>query len=98
MDDNIGSRTMENYFNGKDRKYMKQDLLDGNYTLTEGDYLRMPNHSALFIRYVDDGRDVTDTNKEFISIEGNTGSKVAIRRGSADRRYIDRLISVGSTR
>ena len=77
---------------------MKQDLLDGNYTLTEGDYLRMPNHSALFIRYVDDGRDVTDTNKEFISIEGNTGSKVAIRRGSADRRYIDRLISVGSTR
>ncbi|MCK4475951.1 MAG: hypothetical protein KAU16_04415 [Methanophagales archaeon] len=100
-DDNFGSGDMEGYFNDKDRKYTKQDLLNGNYTLTAGDYLRMPNHSALFIRYVDDGRDVTDTNKEFISIEGNTGSKVAIRRGRANPdcpRYIDRLISVGSTR
>ena len=99
-DDNIGSGTMENYFNGKGRKYTKQDLLDGNYTLTAGDYLRMPNHSALFIQYVDDGRALTDPNKEFLSIEGNTGSKVAIRRGRANPdnpRYIGRLISVGST-
>lgn len=101
MDDDIGSGTMEDYFNSKDRKYSKQDLLDGDYTLTEGDYLRMSNHSALFIGYVDDSRALTDPDKEIISIEGNTGAKVAIRRGRVDpdhSRYIDLLISVGSTR
>lgn len=94
--DNIGSRTMEDYFNSKGRKFTKQRLLDGDYSLTEGDYLRFNNHSALFIRYEDDGRALTDSRKRFVAIDGNWGAKVTLTSG--DKREIRDLISVGSTR
>lgn len=93
---NIGSKTMENYFKDIGRMFTKQQILDGEYTLTEGDYLRFDNHSALFIRYEDDGRAVTDPLKRFISIDGNRGARVTLTSG--DNREIKDLISVGSTR
>lgn len=96
VSDNIGSGDMEAYFDGKGRKFTKQQLLDGEYRLTEGDYLRFDNHSALFVRYEDDGRAVTDDRKRFVAIDGNWGAKVTLSSGS--RREIRDLISVGSTR
>ncbi len=96
VSDNIGSGDMENYFNSKGRKFTQQQLLNGEYRLTEGDYLRFNNHSALFVRYEDDGRSVTDARKRFTSIDGNRGSKVTVVSG--DAREIRDLISVGNTR
>jgi len=96
VSDNIGSSDMEEYFRGKDRMFTKAQLLAGEYELTAGDYLRFDNHSALFVRYLDDGRVATDERKRFESIDGNWGSKVTLASGS--RREIRDLISVGSTR
>jgi hypothetical protein len=96
VDGNIGSKDMQDYFQGKSRKYTKQQLLDGEYRLIEGDYLRFNNHSALFIQYEDDGRAITDSRKRFIAIDGNWGSTVTLSSGS--RREIRDLISVGCTR
>lgn len=96
LSENIGSSDMENYFRGKDRVFTKAQLLAGEYELTAGDYLRFNNHSALFVRYLDDGRATTDERKRFESIDGNWGSKVTLASG--DRREIRDLISVGSTR
>ena len=93
---NIGSSDMEDYFEDKGRMYTKQQLIDGEYALTEGDYLRFDNHSALFIKYEDDGRAVTDPRKRFIAIDGNWGAKVTLTSGH--RREIRDLISVGCTR
>jgi hypothetical protein len=93
---NIGSGDMERYFEGKDRKYTKDQLIAGDYRLTAGDYLRFNNHSALFVRYQDDGRAVTDPLKRFESIDGNWGAKVTLANGGS--REIRDLISVGCAR
>ena len=89
---------MEAYFTSMEpsRKIEPGQLLSGEYVLTEGDYLRFNNHSALFVRYEDDGRAVTDRRKRFVAIDGNWGAKVTLSSGS--RREIRDLISVGSTR
>lgn len=96
LSDNIGSGDMENYFEKMDRSFTKKQILEGEYTLTEGDYLRFDNHSALFIKFEEDGRAVTDKLKRFIAVDGNWGAKVTLSSG-ADREIKD-LISVGSTR
>jgi len=93
----IGSSQMENYFSGSGRKYTRNQLLNGDYTLTEGDYLRFEwsnggHHSGLFIKYIDAAQNPTN-NTRFQSIEGNVGSTVNI----ATRRFSN-LISVGNTR
>lgn len=94
--DNINSANMEAYFRDKDRMFTRDQLLAGDYELTMGDYLRFNNHSALFVRYLSDGRATTDERKRFESIDGNNGSRV--RFASGDSREIRDLISVGSTR
>lgn len=96
LSDNIGSGDMENYFEEMNRSFTKQQILDGEYMLTEGDYLRFNNHSALFIKYEDDGRTNTDPRKRFIAIDGNWGAKVTLSSG--EDREIKDLVSVGSTR
>lgn len=93
----IGSRTMEDYFSGLGRMHTQTEILHGDYVLTEGDYLRFEwsdggHHSALFIRYRDDSRSPT-TGTRIVTIEGNTGSTVAVRN-----RTLEPLLSVGSTR
>lgn len=96
VSENIGSSDMEDYFNSIDRKYTRQQILDGEYTLGAGDYLRFDNHSALFVQYEDDGRVLTDQRKRFHAIDGNWGSKVTLSSG--DKRELRDLISVGNTR
>ena len=69
---------MERYFSDRGRKYTKTEVLAGEYTLTEGDYVRFQwsnggQHSALFIKYIDDASNPTD-NTRFQTIEGNAGS------------------------
>jgi hypothetical protein len=96
VSDNIGSGDMENYFHSMDRKYTRQQLFDGAYTLVAGDYLRFNNHSALFVNYENDGRALTDQRKRFQAIDGNWGSKVTLSSGS--KRELRDLISVGCTR
>lgn len=96
LSDNIGSGDMQNYFDGKRRMYTQAQLTGGQYVLTEGDYLRFDNHSALFVRYEDDGRARTDPRKRFVSIDGNWGATVTLVSG--ERREIRDLISVGCTR
>jgi hypothetical protein len=67
-------------------------LTSGAYRLTKGDYLRFDNHSALFVRYEDDGRDVTSLSKRFVTIDGNIGARVCI-----NTRRIREILNVGST-
>lgn len=93
----IGSGTMESYFSGLGRMYTQTQILNGDYVLTEGDYLRFQwsdggRHSALFMRYRDDPHSPT-TGTRIVTIEGNTGSTVAVRN-----RTLEPLLSAGSTR
>lgn len=96
LSDNIGSSQMQDYFDGRGRMFTQAQLTRGEYTLTEGDYLRFDNHSALFVKYEDDGRAPTDPRKRFVSIDGNSGSRVRLASGGG--REIRDLISVGNTR
>lgn len=93
----IGSSKMEKYFKSRGRMYTHDQLLDGDYVLTEGDYLRFEwdnggQHSGLFIKYIDDQNSPTE-NTRIQTIEGNVGSTVKV----ATRRFRD-LLSVGNTR
>jgi len=92
--ESIGSDDMENYFNSKGRKYTKGQILNKQYTLKEGDYLRLfgGTHSGLFIRYIDNYNSPTN-NTRIQTIEGNIGSKVGVRT-----RTLGDLHSVGNTR
>ncbi len=95
-DEDWGSINMENYFKSKGRSFTQDDIKNGRYRLTEGDYLRFDNHSALFVKFEDDGLAVTDLAKRFVAIDGNNGARVTLSSG--DGREIRDLISVGSTR
>jgi hypothetical protein len=86
----FGSSSMESFFTDRDRMFTKDKLLEGKYELTPGDYLRYPNHSALFIKYLGAPN---NANTEILSIDGNVSSTVGTRR-----RRIDDLVSVGCTR
>ena len=93
----IGSSKMEKYFADRGRKYTKAQVLAKKYTLTEGDYVRFQwsgggQHSALFIRYLDDPNNPTN-NTRFQTIEGNASSTVKV----ATRKFHD-MLSVGNTR
>lgn len=94
---NIGSQSMENYFNSIGRKYTKQNILNGNYTMSAGDYVRFQwsgggQHSAIFMEYIDSASSPTNATR-FRTIEGNTGSTVAVRQ-----RTLSDVLSVGNTR
>lgn len=88
----IGSGTMRDYFDGLGRNKVRSDLTTGAYRLTQGDYLRFDNHSALFVRYEDDGRNETSPSKRFVTIDGNIGARVCI-----NTREIREILNVGST-
>jgi hypothetical protein len=90
--DGIGSGTMRDYFDGLGRKKDRDDLTSGAYRLTKGDYLRFDNHSALFVRYLDDGLDETSLSKQFETIDGNISARVCI-----NTRQISEILNVGST-
>ena len=94
---NIGSQKMEDYFDSIGRKYTQADLLNGNYKLSPGDYLRFEwsngkHHSGIFRHYIDDADSPTLTTG-LATIEGNTGATVATRT-----RTIGNVLSVGNTR
>jgi hypothetical protein len=86
----IGSGNMQDYFESIGRKYTKAQLLDGTYELVKGDYLKFPNHSALFIEYLGDPK---DPNTKMKTIDGNVSATVGIRT-----HKISSLVSVGCTR
>ena len=94
---NIGSQSMENYFAGLGRKFTIGEILDGDYVLNPGDYVRFEwssggHHSAIFMEYIDSSSSPTNDTR-IRTIEGNTGSTVKVRT----RKFKD-VISVGNTR
>ncbi|MCB1830514.1 MAG: hypothetical protein KDI47_12380 [Gammaproteobacteria bacterium] len=90
--DGIGSGTMNRYFNGLGRSKTKADLTSGAYYMTAGDYVRFNNHSAMFVRYVNDSKALSDVNKSFVTIDGNIGARVCI-----NTRKVNEIVNVGST-
>lgn len=88
---NIGSGHMQNYFERIGRKYTRAQLLDGTYKLIKGDYLKFPDHSALFLEYLGDPR---NSNTKMKTIDGNSSSTVGVRT----HHKIGDLVSVGCTR
>ena len=93
----IDSADMQEYFRDHGRMFTRAQILNKEYTMFEGDYLRFQwadggHHSALFTHYIDDSRNPTE-NTRFGTIEGNTGSTVAVRT-----RTIHDIVSVGNTR
>lgn len=73
---NIGSEDMVEYFSSMDRYYTKQQLLDGTYRLQPGDYVRWPDHSALFLEYLGDP---ANENTNIRTIDGNVSQTVGVR-------------------
>jgi len=90
----IGSQDMEDYFNGLERMYTHDQIINSEYVLKTGDYLRPfnGNHSGLFVSYIDSATDPSDSTK-IKTIEGNTGSRVNVKT-----RTLGDLPSVGNAR
>lgn len=90
----IGSSDMESYFNSIGRKKTKEQVLNKQYKLKEGDYIRLPNHSILFIRYLNAGDAINPTaGSRLVTIEGNTSRTVSVR----DNKRIEQILSIGNT-
>jgi hypothetical protein len=95
----VDNQQMADYFAHYKRLYSKDDVFTNNYVLNKGDYLRywVPSkgghHSALFIRYIGDSSN--PSNSTLIeTISGNTlDGTVAIGQPT-----LELLRSVGSTR
>lgn len=92
---NIGSQSMEDYFDGLGRMYTHDQLLDGDYQLVAGDYVRLEwsnggQHSAIFIEYVDDPSSPAD-DTTIRTIEGNASSTVLVTT-----RNFQNVLSVGN--
>lgn len=92
---NIGSSAMESYFSGIGRKFAQEEVLDGDYRLVAGDYVRFEwssggQHSAIFVEYIDDPSTPSEST-EFRTIEGNASSTVKL----ATRKMRD-VLSVGN--
>lgn len=92
---NIGSQAMEDYFASLDRMYTHDQLLDGDYQLVTGDYLRFEwsnggQHSGIFVEYVDDPDSPSDSTT-IRTIEGNASSTVL-----TTTRQFQNVLSVGN--
>lgn len=92
---NIGSQPMEDYFAELGRKFTHDQLIDGDYRLVAGDYLRFEwasggQHSGIFIEYIDDPASPSD-GTTIRTIEGNASSTVKV----ATRNFQD-VLSVGN--
>ena len=90
----IGSSDMESYFNSIGRKKTKEQVLNKEYKLKEGDYIRLPNHSILFIRYLNSSDANNPTaGSRLVTIEGNTSQTVKVR----NNKTIAQILSIGNT-
>ena len=89
----FGSGAMEKFFADRGRKFTKAQVTNGEYKPVTGDYLRFPNHSALFVKYLGANPDPTDDTTKMLTIDGNVSSTVGLRK-----RSVGSLISVGCTR
>jgi len=92
---NIGSQVMEDYFAELGRRYTHDQLIDGEYQLVAGDYVRFEwsnggHHSGIFIEYVDDPSRPSE-GTTIRTIEGNASSTVLV----ATRQFQD-VLSVGN--
>ncbi len=92
---NIGSQPMEDYFSDLGRMYTHDQLIDGDYQLVAGDYIRFEwasggHHSGIFIEYVDDASSPTD-GTTIRTIEGNASSTVKVTT-----RTFQNVLSVGN--
>jgi hypothetical protein len=92
---NIGSQSMEDYFSSLGRMYTHDQLINGDYQLVAGDYIRFEwssggHHSGIFIEYIDDPSNPTD-GTTIRTIEGNASSTVLV----TTRNFQD-ILSVGN--
>jgi hypothetical protein len=92
---NISSQAMEDYFARLGRSYTHDQLIDGDYQLVAGDYIRFEwsnggQHSGIFIEYVDDPSSPTD-GTTIRTIEGNASSTVLVTT-----RTFQNILSVGN--
>ena len=92
---NIGSQSMENYFDSINRMYSHDQLIDGDYKLVAGDYIRFEwsnggQHSGIFVEYVDDPDSPSDATT-IRTIEGNASSTVLLTT-----RNFQNVLSVGN--
>jgi len=92
---NIGSQSMEDYFSDIGRMYTHDQLIDGEYQLVAGDYIRFEwasggQHSGIFIEYIDDPSSPTD-GTTVRTIEGNASSTVKV----TSRTFTD-VLSLGN--
>ena len=92
---NIGSQDMEDYFSSLGRMYTHDQLIDGEYQLVAGDYIRFEwsnggQHSGIFIEYIDDPSSPTDSTT-IRTIEGNASSTVLVAT-----RDFQNVLSVGN--
>ena len=76
----INMNHMINYFEGINRCFSYEDVLDGNYVLHPGNYLSFEwGHSGLFVKYLSDPDNPSEST-EIRTIEGNAGGTVKIRK------------------
>jgi len=92
---NIGSQPMEDHFAALGRMFTHDQLIDGDYRLVAGDYIRFEwasggHHSGLFIEYIDDPASPSD-GTTIRTIEGNASSTVKV----TTRNFQD-VLSVGN--
>lgn len=92
---NIGSQAMEDYFSGLGRMFTHDQLLDEDYRLVAGDYIRFEwanggQHSGIFIEYIDDPL-CPDDGTTIRTIEGNASSTVRVAT-----RTFQNILSVGN--
>ena len=92
---NIGSQAMEDYFADLGRMYTHDQLIDEDYRLVAGDYIRFEwasggHHSGIFIEYIDDPSSPTD-GTTIRTIEGNASSTVKVTT-----RTFSNVLSVGN--
>lgn len=92
---NIGSQDMEDYYASIGRKYTYDQLINGDYVLVAGDYIRFEwsdggHHSGIFIEYLTDAANPSD-DTTIRTIEGNASSTVKV----ASRQFRD-ILSVGN--
>lgn len=89
------TQPMEDYFSGLDRMYTHDQLIDGEYQLVAGDYIRFEwasggHHSGIFVEYIDDPSSPTD-GTTIRTIEGNASSTVKVTT-----RTFSNVCSVGN--
>jgi len=77
----IGTTNMKNFFNSLGRLCTQSEILDGTYVPEIGDYLSLwdGQHSAIFVKWVDDPKKGINNETQFTTIEGNCGKTVRIK-------------------